>query len=66
LIQFALVGRSNVGKSSLINAILSGRAKAPSKSTAQLREKQGHLALTSKTPGKTQKLHFFKLPSVVL
>ncbi len=24
------------------------------------------MALTSKTPGKTQKLHFFKLPSSIL
>lgn len=37
------MGRSNVGKSSLINAILGQR-----------------LALPSKTPGKTQKLYFFR------
>lgn len=39
------MGRSNVGKSSLINAVLGQQ-----------------LALTSKTPGKTQHLHFFPRP----
>ena len=41
--EVAFVGRSNVGKSSLLNAIL-GRK---------------NLAYTSKTPGKTQQLNFF-------
>lgn len=41
--EFAMIGRSNVGKSSLINFLL-GRKKA---------------AYVSKTPGKTQLIHFF-------
>ncbi len=41
--EVAFVGRSNVGKSSLLNALL-GRKK---------------LAYTSKTPGKTQQLNYF-------
>ena len=41
--EFAFVGRSNVGKSSLINS-LTGRKK---------------LAKTSKTPGRTQLVNFF-------
>jgi GTP-binding protein len=41
--QFAIVGRSNVGKSSLINAVL--RKKA--------------VARVSQTPGKTQAVHFY-------
>lgn len=43
--EFLLVGRSNVGKSSFINAIL-GRK---------------NLARTSSTPGKTQTLNFYKV-----
>lgn len=43
--EFALIGRSNVGKSSLIN-LLTGRT---------------HLAKVSVTPGKTQLINFFVL-----
>lgn len=42
--EFLLVGRSNVGKSSFINAILGRKS----------------LAKTSATPGKTQTLNFYK------
>ncbi|MDR2337576.1 MAG: ribosome biogenesis GTP-binding protein YihA/YsxC [Deltaproteobacteria bacterium] len=45
LSEVALVGRSNVGKSSLLNAIV-GRNK---------------LAKTSNTPGKTQSFNYFKI-----
>lgn len=41
--QFAMVGRSNVGKSSLINAVL----------------KRKTVARVSQTPGKTQAIHFY-------
>lgn len=41
--EFAFVGRSNVGKSSLINAIT----------------QQKDLAHTSKTPGRTQQINYF-------
>lgn len=43
--EIAFAGRSNVGKSSIINALTA----------------QGGLAKTSNTPGRTQQLNFFKL-----
>lgn len=43
--EIAFVGRSNVGKSSLINALLHNR----------------RMARTSNTPGRTQQLNFFNL-----
>lgn len=43
--QVALAGRSNVGKSSLINRMLGRRKLAP----------------ISSTPGKTRKIHFFRI-----
>jgi len=49
-IEIAFAGRSNVGKSSLINALTSRRA----------------LARTSRTPGRTQELIFFTGPSKVV
>lgn len=44
-IEFAFVGRSNVGKSSLINSIT----------------RRGKLARISKTPGRTQLINYFKV-----
>lgn len=44
--EVAFAGRSNVGKSSLINALV----------------RQGGLARTSNTPGRTQELNYFQSP----
>ena len=44
--EFAFVGRSNVGKSSLINAIVGGRER---------------VALVSSKPGKTRLINFFEI-----
>jgi len=46
--EFAFIGRSNVGKSSLINLITNRK----------------DLAKTSQTPGKTQKLNFFLIDDI--
>src|SRR5690242_11505567 len=43
--EIAIVGRSNVGKSSLINSLFKGQK----------------LAKTSSTPGKTQSINFFEI-----
>lgn len=48
--EFAIVGRSNVGKSSLINALA----------------KQEGLAITSRTPGRTRLINFFDFHKFIL
>jgi len=45
--EIAFAGRSNAGKASVINAIT----------------RRNRLAFTSKTPGRTQQINFFRLPS---
>jgi GTP-binding protein len=49
LVEIAFAGRSNVGKSSLVNALTNRKA----------------LARTSNTPGRTQQLNFFNLGDVL-
>lgn len=48
--EIAFIGKSNVGKSSLINTILNKKS----------------LARTSKTPGRTQQLNFFNLNDKII
>ena len=50
LVEIAFAGRSNVGKSSLINALTGRNA----------------LARTSRTPGRTQQINFFRLGDALL
>jgi GTP-binding protein len=49
-VEIAFAGRSNVGKSSLLNALV----------------RRHGLARTSNTPGRTQELNFFETPGVAL
>lgn len=49
-IEFAFIGRSNVGKSSLINSLVERK----------------NLARTSKTPGRTQLINFLKLMRICI
>ena len=55
--EVAFVGRSNVGKSSLLNALVMGGKHRPGQAPIQKRE----LARTSSTPGRTQSINFYLL-----
>ncbi len=57
LAEVAFVGRSNVGKSSLLNTLLTKGKRR--KGEPPLAKKQ--LAITSSTPGRTQTINFFKI-----
>lgn len=56
--EVAFVGRSNVGKSSLLNALLLRRGARAKRSGAVSRKA---LAKTSQTPGRTRAINFFRI-----
>ena len=56
--EVAFVGRSNVGKSSLLNALVLRRRKGSRRAGAVRRKA---LAKTSQTPGRTRAINFFRI-----
>ena len=66
--EFAFIGRSNVGKSSLINMLTNhkGLAKTSSTPGKTLLINRKHLARVSAVPGKTTTVNFFSCDGVFL
>ena len=56
--EVAFVGRSNVGKSSLLNALLAGFAR---RGRGRQGARRKELARTSQTPGRTRAINFFRI-----
>lgn len=56
--EVAFVGRSNVGKSSLLNALVLRRSRRVGKGRPAARKA---LARTSQTPGRTRAINFFRI-----
>lgn len=56
--EVAFVGRSNVGKSSLLNALVRGSGRRRSRPAGASRKA---LARTSQTPGRTRAINFFRV-----
>ncbi|KAL7473730.1 hypothetical protein ACHAXS_014217 [Conticribra weissflogii] len=59
--EIAFLGRSNTGKSSLINAIASTILRSGGGSAKHISSGGGELARTSKRPGRTQTINYFGL-----